>query len=60
MGWNSWDSFGPTVKEDEVKANANFMAAKLAKHSWQYVVVDIGTSPTRERMDTFHAARDDG
>jgi alpha-galactosidase len=22
MGWNSWDSFGTTVTEDEVKANA--------------------------------------
>jgi alpha-galactosidase len=41
MGWNSWDSFGPTIKEDEVKANADAMAAKLAKFGWQYVVVDI-------------------
>src|SRR5271155_6093832 len=41
MGWNSWDSFGPTVREDEVKANADAMAAKLAKFGWQYVVVDI-------------------
>lgn len=41
MGWNSWDSFGPTVKENEVKANADAMAAKLAKFGWQYVVVDI-------------------
>jgi alpha-galactosidase len=41
MGWNSWDCFGPTVREDEVKANANFMAAHLLKHGWQYIVVDI-------------------
>ncbi|HEY0796080.1 MAG TPA: glycoside hydrolase family 27 protein [Acidisarcina sp.] len=41
MGWNSWDSFGPSVREDEVKANADFMAAKLAKYGWRYVVVDI-------------------
>jgi alpha-galactosidase len=41
MGWNSWDSFGPTVREDEVKANADAMAAKLAKFGWQYVIVDI-------------------
>ena len=41
MGWNSWDSFGPTVKENEVKANADAMAAKLAKFGWNYVVVDI-------------------
>jgi hypothetical protein len=41
MGWNSWDSFGTGVTEDEVKANADYMAAKLAKSGWQYIVVDI-------------------
>jgi alpha-galactosidase len=41
MGWNSWDSFGPTVREDEVKANADYMAAHLLKFGWQYVIVDI-------------------
>ena len=41
LGWNSWDSFGQAVTEDEVKANADFMAAKLAKLGWRYVVVDI-------------------
>lgn len=41
MGWNSWDSFGPTVREDEVKANADFIATNLAKYGWQYVIVDI-------------------
>jgi alpha-galactosidase len=41
MGWNSWDSFGQAVTEAEVKANADFMAARLAKLGWRYVVVDI-------------------
>ncbi|MGC1186889.1 MAG: glycoside hydrolase family 27 protein [Candidatus Acidiferrales bacterium] len=41
MGWNSWDSYGPTVREDEVKANADYMAAHLAKFGWQYIIVDI-------------------
>jgi hypothetical protein len=41
MGWNSWDSYGPSVREAEVHANADFMAAKLKKFGWQYVVVDI-------------------
>ena len=41
MGWNSWDAFGTTVTEDEVKANADYMAAHLKPHGWQYVVVDI-------------------
>ncbi len=41
MGWNSWDSFGTGVTEEEVKANADYMAPKLAKVGWQYIVVDI-------------------
>jgi alpha-galactosidase len=41
MGWNSWDSYGPTVREDEVKANADYMAADLAQFGWQYIIVDI-------------------
>ncbi len=41
MGWNSWDCYGPTVTEDEVKANADYMAAKLKSYGWEYVVVDI-------------------
>jgi alpha-galactosidase len=41
MGWNSWDSYGTTVREDQVKANADVMARELAKHGWQYMVVDI-------------------
>ncbi|MBZ5580725.1 MAG: glycoside hydrolase family 27 protein [Acidobacteriia bacterium] len=41
MGWNSWDSFGTGVTEAEVKANADYMAAKLARSGWQYIVVDI-------------------
>src|SRR4051794_26972264 len=41
MGWNSWDSFGTGVTEDETKANADYMSSKLVKHGWQYIVVDI-------------------
>ena len=35
MGWNSWDSFGTGVTEEEVKANADYMSSKLAKYGWQ-------------------------
>lgn len=41
MGWNSWDVYGPTVREDEVRANAEYMAEHLKEHGWEYVVVDI-------------------
>lgn len=41
MGWNSWDCYGPTVTEAEVKANADYMAAHLKPYGWNYIVVDI-------------------
>lgn len=41
MGWNSWDCYGPNVNEDEVKANADYMAANLKQYGWEYIVVDI-------------------
>lgn len=41
MGWNSWDSYGTSVTEADVKANADVMARDLAKYGWQYIVVDI-------------------
>lgn len=41
MGWNSWDCYGPTVEEHEVKANADYMAKHLKKYGWEYIVVDI-------------------
>ncbi len=41
MGWNSWDCFGATVTEEQTKANADYMAERLASHGWKYVVVDI-------------------
>ncbi len=41
MGWNSWDCYGTAVTEAQTKANADYMAENLARHGWQYIVVDI-------------------
>jgi alpha-galactosidase len=41
MGWNSWDSYGTAVREEQVKANADAMARDLLRYGWQYIVVDI-------------------
>ena len=41
MGWNSWDCYGPTVVESEVKANADYMAEHLLDAGWEYIIVDI-------------------
>jgi alpha-galactosidase len=41
MGWNSWDGYGTTIKEFEVKANAQWFGEHLKPYGWQYVVVDM-------------------
>src|ERR1039457_6170431 len=53
MGWNSWDSFGTGVTEDEVKANADYMAKNLAKYGWQYIVVDIQWSEANPKTHGY-------
>ena len=42
MGWNSWDSYGRTLNEESIKANARWIARNLKRYGWQYVVVDEG------------------
>ncbi|HEX6495105.1 MAG TPA: glycoside hydrolase family 27 protein [Acidobacteriaceae bacterium] len=63
LGWNSWDSYGTTVGEAQVKANGDWMAAHLKQHGWQYIVVDMEwfvTNPIAEGNATnFHYAVDD-
>jgi hypothetical protein len=41
MGWNSYNCFGSAVHEDEVRANAGYMAQRLKQFGWQYIVVDF-------------------
>ena len=35
MGWNSWDSYGLTVTEQEFLDNAAVLAKNLKKFGWQ-------------------------
>jgi alpha-galactosidase len=42
MGWNSWDSYGLTVTEDQFKANVEWFNTHLKQYGWQYVVIDEG------------------
>lgn len=55
MGWNSWDCFGPSVKEAEVKANADYMAANLKQYGWEYIVVDIRWYVDNQTSGTYNA-----
>lgn len=40
-GWNSWDCFGAGVNEEQLRANADYMAEHLKEYGWEYVVCDI-------------------
>jgi len=51
MGWNSWDGYGTTIKEDQFKANAEWFAKHLKPFGWQYVVVDMEWFVTNPRPE---------
>ena len=40
MGWNSYDCYGATVNEQEIKDNATIMEVHLKEFGWQYVIID--------------------
>ena len=41
MGWNSYDYYDTAITEEQVKANADYMAAHMKDAGWEYIVVDI-------------------
>jgi hypothetical protein len=55
MGWNSWDSYGTTVTEAEVVANAEFMRDHLLHAGWNTVVVDIAWYDPDARSHGYNA-----
>ena len=55
MGWNSWDSYGTTVTESEVLANARFMAEHLKDAGWDTIVVDIDWYDPTARAHGYNA-----
>ena len=45
MGWNSWDSYGLRINEEQFRANVEAMAAKLKPSGYAYAVIDKKTLP---------------
>lgn len=41
LGWNSRDAYGPSVREDEVRAHADYVARHLLSFGWDTVVIGI-------------------
>ena len=63
MGWNSYDCYGGDVNEQEMKANADYQAAHLARFGWKYVVVDyywyFSHPRTTEDQDKWEVTMDE-
>nr|WP_232345456.1 MULTISPECIES: glycoside hydrolase family 27 protein [Bifidobacterium] len=55
MGWNSWDSYGTTVTEQEVLDNAQVMRDRLLPVGWDTVVIDIAWYDPTARAHGYNA-----
>ena len=42
MGWNSWDSYGLTITEDQFRANVKVLHNGLMASGYNYAVIDEG------------------
>jgi len=42
MGWNSWDSYGLRINEQQFRENVEAMATKLKPFGYTYAVIDEG------------------
>ena len=42
MGWNSWDAYAQNITEAQVRENASFVAKRLKRYGWNYIVIDEG------------------
>src|SRR5262249_8390351 len=55
MGWNSWDAFGSSVKEDDLIANVDYLDKHLKSHGWNLVTVDIQWYEPTAQRDRYRA-----
>jgi alpha-galactosidase len=51
MGWNSYDSYGASIKESEVVAQAQALRANLQPFGWNTVVVDYRWYEPENKLD---------
>jgi hypothetical protein len=42
MGWNSWDSYGFGITEDEFASTTDILHQQLQQYGWVYAVIDEG------------------
>ncbi|GHP13752.1 alpha-galactosidase [Lentilactobacillus fungorum] len=53
-GWNSWDGYGASVREEEIKRNADYMSKHLKQYGWQYITVDIQWYEPTANSSKYH------
>lgn len=53
-GWNSWDCFGAGVNEEQLRANADYMAKNLKQFGWEYIVCDIQWYEPTANSNDYH------
>ncbi|WP_258088795.1 glycoside hydrolase family 27 protein [Weissella fangxianensis] len=53
-GWNSWDSYGASVREEEIKQNADYMSEHLKEFGWEYITVDIQWYEPTANSSKYH------
>ena len=62
MGWNSWDSYGLTITEEQFRANVKVLADGLKPAGYNYAVIDEGwfffNPEDRNQPDKLHYAID--
>ena len=62
MGWNSWDSYGLTITEQQFRASTKAMVEKLKPAGYVYDVIDEGwfffNPEDRPKPETLHYAVD--
>ena len=54
LGWTSWDCFGAAVTEEQLKANADYMATNLKAYGWEYIVCDIQWYEPKATDNDYH------
>ena len=55
MGWNSWNSFGPTINEAQVRENAQIMVEKLLPSGYNVFTIDIQWYEPEAKSYTYNS-----
>jgi len=55
MGWNSWNSFGPTINEDQSRETARIMAEKLLPFGYNVFTIDIQWYEPEAKSYTYNS-----